>query len=176
MEPVKYAPVGARVPDHVAQGVFSTGVIVLDGREEFVVDFVQGVARPPRIAARIVLNPRVMSQFIDALKANLRKYEEAFGKPPELPRRNADRRPSAKEIYDGLKLPDGVLSGAYANTVRIAHSPSEFYFDFITRFFPTAAVSARVYMSAPQVPRLLESLSTSYENFLKKRDGSPGAE
>jgi hypothetical protein len=175
-EPVQYSPVGARVPDHVAQGVFSTGVIVMDGREEFVVDFVQGVARPPRIAARIVLNARVMGQFIDALKENLRKYEGAFGKPPELPRPDGDRRPSAKEIYEGLKLPDGILSGAYANTVRIAHSPSEFYFDFITRFFPTAAVSARVYMSAPQVPRLLESLSASFENYLKKRNGPPDAE
>jgi hypothetical protein len=172
-EPVKYDPVGARVPERVAQGVFSSGVIVLDGQDEFVVDFVQGVARPPRVAARIVLTARVMSQLIEALKENLGKYEQAFGKPPELPRPNPDRRPGAKEIYSGLKLPDEVLSGSYANTVRIAHSAAEFHFDFITRFFPTAAVSARVYMSAPQVPRLLESLTTSYQHFLAKRQNPP---
>ena len=173
-EPVKYDPVGARVPDQVAEGVFSSGVIVLDGQEEFVVDFVQGVARPPRVAARVVLSPRVMGQFIEALKENLGKYEKSFGKPPELPRPPRDRRPSAKEIYEGLKLPDQQLSGSYANTVRIAHSASEFHFDFITRFFPTAAVSARVYMSAPQAPRLLESLTTSYQHFIKKRQDPPG--
>jgi hypothetical protein len=151
-------------------------VIVLDGRDEFIVDFVQAVARPPRVAARIVLTPHVMSQFIEALKVNLEKFKEKFGEPPELPKPPTNRRPGAKEIYGGLKLPDEQLSGAYANTIRIAHSPSEFHFDFITRFFPTAAVSARVYMSAPQVPRLLESLSTSYQHFLRKRQAPPDAE
>jgi hypothetical protein len=168
-EPLQYDPVGARIPEKVAQGVFSTGVIVLDGWDEFIIDFVQGVARPARVAARVVLNPTVMGQFIEALKSNLQKYEQMFGKPPELPRPPQDRRPSIKEIYDGLRLPEDQLSGSYANTVRIAHSPSEFYFDFITRFFPTAAVSSRVYMAAPQVPRLLESLTTSHQHFLMKR-------
>ncbi|MGB2821997.1 MAG: DUF3467 domain-containing protein [Phycisphaerae bacterium] len=172
-QPLKYDPIGARVPDHVAAGVFSTGVIVMDGQEEFVVDFIQGIAKPLRVAARVVLGPQVMSQFIEALKKNLAKYEQAFGKPPELPRSNTDRRPSPKEVYKGLKLPEEVFSGAYANTVRIAHSPAEFHLDFITRFFPTAAVSARVYMAAPQVPRLIESLSASFQNFLKKKQNPP---
>ena len=173
-EALNYDPVGARVPDRVAEGVFSTGVIVLDSQEEFIIDFVQGLARPPRVAARVVLTPRVMGQFIDALKENLQRYEGAFGKPPQLPQSDPKRRPSIQEIYDGLKLPDEQLSGSYANIVRIAHSPSEFHLDFITRFFPTAAVSARVYMSVPHVPGLLKSLSTSYQHFVDKRQKPPG--
>ena len=170
VESLQFDPVGARVPEHVAAGTFSTGVIILDGWDEFIVDFVQGVSRPPRVAARVILNPRVMAQFIEALKANLQRYEQQFGRPMDLPKPPApEPRPSIKDIYDGLKLPDEQLSGSYANAVRIAHSPSEFCLDFITRFFPTAAVSARVYMAAPQVPRLLESLANSHQHFLKKK-------
>ena len=170
MESLQFDPVGARVPEHVAAGTFSSGVIILDGWDEFVLDFVQGVSRPPRVAARVILNPRVMGQFIEALRANLQRYQQQFGTPPEMPKPpTPEPRPSIKDIYDGLKLPDEQLSGAYANAVRIAHSPSEFCLDFITRFFPTAAVSSRVYMAAPQIPRLLESLVNSHQHFVKKR-------
>ena len=42
----KHAPVRARVPEKVARGVLSTGVLVLDSPNEFVLDFMQGLARP----------------------------------------------------------------------------------------------------------------------------------
>ena len=45
----------------------------------------------------------------------------------------------------------------YANAVMIGHGPHEFSFDFITNFYPHSAVSARVFLSAGQVPRLYES-------------------
>ena len=35
-------------------------------------------------------------------------------------------------------------------------------------FFPTSAVSRRVYLSAPQVPPLLESLSNTFRQFTQK--------
>ena len=98
---------------------------------------------------------------------------QTFGKPLELPRPEAARRPNIKEVYENLKLPDDKLSGAYANAVRIGHSPSEFCLDFITRFFPTASVSARVYMTPPQVARLAESLKASYDNYRKKATKPP---
>jgi hypothetical protein len=69
-----------------------------------------------------------------------------------------------QDIYQDLRLPDEMLSGCYANTVMIGHSPSEFFFDFITRFYPTAAVSARVYLAASQVPQMLGALNTSLQN------------
>jgi hypothetical protein len=165
---VQHAPVGARLPDRVANGVFSTGVIVMEGPEEFVLDFVQGLNRPPRVAARVVLSPRVMSQFVAALRENLQKHEQAFGPPKPLPQPAVERRPSIQEIYQDLRLPDELLSGVYANTVMIGHSPSEFFLDFITRFFPTAAVSARVYLAASQVPKMLGALTTSLQNRLNR--------
>jgi len=172
-EALQFDPVGARLTDRVAEGTLSTGVIILDGPDEFILDFIQGVAQPSRVAARVVMSPRVAGQFLAALKTNLQRYEEVFGKPPELPRPDPQRRPNIKDVYDSLKLSDDKLSGSYANAVRIGHSPSEFCFDFITRFFPTAAVSARIYMTAPQVPRLLESLTASYNHYLSKTRQPP---
>ena len=167
-EQFQHTPVGARLPDKVAHGEFSTGVIVMEGPEEFVLDFVQGLSRPPRVASRIVLTPNVMAQFVAALKDNLQKYEQAFGAPKAMPTPNVDRRPSMQEIYQDLRLPDEMLSGVYANTVMIGHSPSEFFMDFITRFYPNAAVSSRIYLAASQVPQALNALTTSFQNRLNR--------
>ena len=173
-EQLRHDPVGARVPERVAAGVFCTGAIVLQGPGEFLIDFVQSAARPPRVGARVVMNPRVMSQFVQALKDNLQKYEQRFGPPKPMPKPSPNRRRSIPEMYEDLKMPDEQLSGTYATTVMIGHTPAEFSFDFITRFFPTAAVSARVYLSASQVPRVLETLSSSFRNYLNQAQKGPG--
>ncbi len=75
---------------------------------------------------------------------------------------------TAQELYEQLKIPDEELSGVYANAVMIGHTATEFCFDFITTFFPKSAVSKRVYMAAPNVPRLLESLKHSFEQYQRK--------
>ena len=80
----------------------------------------------------------------------------------------SQKPPSAEELYDELKLPDEMLSGVYANAVRIGHSATEFSFDFITTFFPRSCVSARVHLAAPNIPRLLDSLTHSFEQFQRK--------
>ncbi|WP_339727336.1 DUF3467 domain-containing protein [uncultured Gimesia sp.] len=92
-----------------------------------------------------------------AIPETVNKSVEAGQKPP-----------SAEELYDELKLPDEMLCGNYANAVRIGHSATEFSFDFITTFFPRSCVSARVHMAAPNIPRLLDSLSHSFEQFQRK--------
>lgn len=166
-------PLRARVPDHVSEGVFSTGVIVMTGPSEFVIDFLQTMGRPQRVAARVIIPHPVMPQFVDALKKNLDLYSGRFGTPPSppanpQPESGEPRRPTPQEIYDELKLPDNLLSGAYANAVMIGHGPSEFSLDFITSFFPQTAVSSRVFLAAGQIPRLLESLQGAV-NGLRQR-------
>jgi hypothetical protein len=69
--------------------------------------------------------------------------------------------PQIEDIYDELRLPDDMLSGSYANAVLVRHTGTEFCFDFITNIFPRSAVSSRVYMAAPHVPLLLQSLIRS---------------
>lgn len=75
------------------------------------------------------------------------------------------RRASAQEIYDDLKMRDDIHSGSYANAVMIGHGPHEFSFDFITNFYPQSAVSARVFLAAGQVARLAESLRGAWDQI-----------
>jgi len=166
---VQMQNITARVPEHVSRGAFSTGVIVMTGGSEFILDFVQNIGGPPQVAARVVMPHGALPQFAEALRKNLDMYTQRFGPPPELPKVPPPARPqTAQEIYDELKLPDGLLSGAYSNGVMIGHSASEFRLDFLTNLFPHSAVSARVYLSAPQIPRLLESLDSTFKQFQER--------
>lgn len=159
----------ARVPEGISNGIFSTGVLVMTGNTEFVLDFVQNLGQPAQIAARVVMPHSTMPQFIQALKTNLEMYTNRFGDPPELPPPNPNqKKPSLQEIYDDLKISDETLSGSYANGVMIGHAASEFKFDFLANMMPTPAVSSRVYLSAPHVPRLLQSLTKTYDDFQKR--------
>ncbi len=167
----------ARVPDRVADGCFSTGAIVMTGPSEYIVDFLQTIGRPHKVAARVVIPHPVMPQFIEALRTNLDLYKSRFGEPVPPPAQSqtpGQRRPTPQEIYDDLKLPDEVLSGVYANGVMIGHGASEFGLDFLTSFFPQSAVSARVFVAAGQIPRLLESLRGAVTQLEQRRQGGQG--
>jgi len=170
----QHQPVSARVPERLAKGVFSTGVLVLDGPNEFVLDFLQGMTRPYQICQRVVIPINVMDQLIGAVADNLHKYTQTFGMPPALPK-PPQQRPSIQEIYENFKLPEEMLSGAYSNSIMIGHSASEFFFDFITGFYPTAAVSARVFVTAPQVPRMLETLNLARQSYHRRQQPQPPA-
>ncbi len=71
--------VRARVPEHVAVGQISTGVIVVTGATEYILDFVRNLPRPNMIVARVVLPHTVMPQFTDALTTNINLYRQRFG-------------------------------------------------------------------------------------------------
>jgi hypothetical protein len=168
-EQVRAQHVTARVPEGVSQGVFSTGVILMTGANEFVIDFVQNVGPPASVAARVVVPHGVLPQLIEALRKNLDAYGQRFGLPPDLPKPPPGaKRPTVQEIYDELKIADDVLPGAYANGLMIGHTASEFKLDFLTNLFPHSAVSSRVFVSAPQVPRMIESLNATYQQFVQR--------
>ncbi|NIL96183.1 MAG: DUF3467 domain-containing protein [Planctomycetales bacterium] len=165
---VRAKHLSARVPEKVGSGVFSTGVILMTGATEFVLDFVQNLSPPARIVARVVLPHAVLPQVIEALRKNLDMYQQKFGPPPELPRNESQKRPTVQELYDELKLPDEMLAGTYANGLMISHGASEFKLDFLTNMYPHPAVSTRVYLAAPQVPRVVESLNATYQQFQQR--------
>ncbi len=75
----------ARIPEHVARGEVSTGVIVVTGGTEYVLDFVRNLPRPNMIVARVVLPHMVMPQFIDALAANVELFRQRYGELPGTP-------------------------------------------------------------------------------------------
>ena len=207
VQQIQHSAATARIPDEIGRGVFATAVIVLHGTHEYTIDFVQSLARPNRVASRIILPPAVANQFVLALEQALEKYRASFGEIPHEPKSQQqdqgqssekDTAPSVisqpedttstkpvtenttsnaptpesnssnttqpapiADIYDNLKLPDDMLGGVYANMASISHTGSEFCFDFIAQFFPRSAVTARVYMAAPRVPELLNSLKRS---------------
>jgi hypothetical protein len=160
----QHQPVAARVPERIGRGIFTTGVLVLDSPNEFVLDFLQGLTRPYQIAARVIVVPSVMEQIVVAAGDNLEKYTQQFGAPPQMPK-PPQKRPTIAEIYENFKLPDDMLSGAYANSVMVGHSPAEFFFDFITGFYPTAAVSARILTSAHHMPRIVDTFKMAMQQY-----------
>ncbi len=172
---LQHSQVSARVPEDVGHGVFSTGAIVMHGVHEFVIDFLMSMTAPRRIAARVVLPPSVVPLLVGALQENLKKYQDHFGSVPKFPAPVNPQNPGTpapappiSEVYEQLKLPDEMLSGVYANTVMIVHTPAEFCFDFITSFYPRSAVSCRVYLAAPHVPQLLDSLNHSLDQYRRR--------
>jgi len=167
---LQHAAISARVPEKVARGVFSTGALVIQGPHEFAIDFVLRMAQPQQVVARVVLPATVLPSVITTLRDNLGKYQAKFGSPPALPAPPPGvKPPSIQEIYEQLKLSDDLLGGVYANGVLISHSASEFGFDFIANFYPRPAVTCRVFMSAPQIPGLLATLNSSYQQYLNKQ-------
>lgn len=82
-DPNEQHAVRARVPDHVARGVFSTGVIVMTAPTEFVIDFIQNLGRPHQVVARVVMPHPVLPQFVDALMKNIELYRGRYGNLPQ---------------------------------------------------------------------------------------------
>ncbi len=72
----------ARVPENVASGQISTGVIVVTGPTEFVLDFVRSLPRPSAVVSRVILPHSVMPQFVEALEKNIDLYNQRFGLLP----------------------------------------------------------------------------------------------
>lgn len=171
---VQIPGVTARVPSTLGHGVISTGAIVMNGPHVFVLDFLQQMGVPSQLVRRVVLPHAVVPRFIQALEQNLGNYQQKFGEPMKIPKPpKPPKKPTIQEIYDNIKVVDDELPGHFAEGVMIRHSAAEFCFDFVTQFFPNAAVSSRIFMSAPHVPPLLEALKGNYQRFLDT-SGSPG--
>lgn len=97
--------VRARVPEHVARGEISTGVIVVTGGTEYVLDFVRNLPRPNSIVARVVLPHMVMPQFIEALSTNIELYRQRYGDLPGAPQSTAMPTVESHVIHAGTNIP-----------------------------------------------------------------------
>jgi hypothetical protein len=167
---IRNQQVAARVPESVGRGTYATGALILHGPHEFTIDFIQTITRPHQVNARIILSPNILPRLIDALRQNLDTFIQRFGPPAELPKPVPPvKPPSVQEIYEHLKLTDEIAAGVYANTVLITHAPAEFCFDFISSLYPRSTVNSRIFMAAPQVPRLLTTLTQSFDQFQRRQ-------
>lgn len=188
---VRHNHLSARVPESVGEGVFSNGVMILTGQFEIVLDFILRMGEQQRVVARCILPKPVGHQLSMALQENIRNYEARYGAVPKVPTpknvptpndddgedieessgaaesQHPENQPAPpltpkiEDIYDEFKVTDVTYAGHYANAVLIRHSGTEFCLDFITNFFPRSIVSARVFLAAPHVRPLLNSLIRS---------------
>lgn len=206
---VQANPVAARVSEHASRGVFSTGVVLLTGGSEFIVDFVQNLGSPTSVVARVIIPHGAMGRIIDAIERNVEGHEDRYGpipgefitantpteKPAVKPKEEIvaedltseqlvgigemasagtveSSEPSAQDIYDDIRLDPEVENGFYANALMIGHSASEFKLDFIANLYPKSIVTSRVFLSAPQLMRVLQSLKRTYSQFIARNNAS----
>ena len=73
---LQFSQVSARVPDKVSPGVHASGVLLLNGPNEFILDFLQQLVQPPKVATRVVMNPPTLASFIRALDENMGMFEQ----------------------------------------------------------------------------------------------------
>ncbi len=186
----------ARVPESVAKGAFATGVVVMGLPGEMVLDFLQTLVQPNQIVARVVLPWQTVPSLIQAMRHNLENHAKRFGirepiqndldepssdepntstSEPGSPApttkssgesRQLYRQVEAERFYDELRIDEDILVGAYANGAMINHTEFEFKIDFICSLKPYPVVTTRVFLSAPQLRRLLDSLE---EHDAKRR-------
>ena len=203
--------VAARVAEEASRGVFATGVVLLTGGSEFIVDFVQNLGAPATVVSRMIIPPNSMGRIIDAIERNVEGYEDRFGpiddglapaessvmqseETPAAPEEIAPEElsseqlvgmaemasvgtpkpaePTAQDIYDDMRLAASVESGAYANALMIGHSAFEFKLDFIANLYPKSIVTSRIFLSAPQLMRVLQSMKRTYSQFIARQNAS----
>ena len=166
---VQYSQISARVPDKLNRGVFATNALVLTGNQELVCDFLLRMVPPFLLAARVVVPFTALAPMVKAISENLDNFRARFGVPTPLPAPPPNvPQPNIVEIYEQLKIPEDVAVGAYANTLMISHTASEFCFDFILDLFPRPTVTQRIYLSAPQVPPFLNTLKRTLEQLQQR--------
>jgi len=65
-----------------AEGIYSNFVVISHSLSEFVLDFARILPGSPKskVFARVVITPPNVRSLLTALEANVKKYEEQFGK------------------------------------------------------------------------------------------------
>jgi hypothetical protein len=72
-----------KIGDEELKGRYSNLLRITHTREEFILDFINLVPPQGMVTARIVTSPGHLKRIVQALAANLSRYEEAFGPIPE---------------------------------------------------------------------------------------------
>ena len=94
-------------------------MIVLHGPNEYTIDFIQSLARPNRVAARIILPPVVANQFVVALEQALEKYRVSFGHVPnetQAPHSGKNPDSGRSNADDGQKTQDATPTEKHSSS------------------------------------------------------------
>lgn len=118
-------PIRARVPDHVAAGAFSTGVIVMTAQTEFILDFVQNLGRPHQIVARVVMPHYVLPQLVDAMQRNIELYRNRWGELPQTGSPRSSGHEGSGEAGGGRGQAAHPPVSGQTNPLDIKNKPSQ---------------------------------------------------
>ena len=77
--------VEVKIGDEELKGRYSNLLRITHTREEFILDFINLVPPQGIVTARIVTSPGHLKRILQALTANLTRYEETFGVIEEAP-------------------------------------------------------------------------------------------
>ena len=85
MEAKQQGPPGAfnvELGEKEAEGIYSNFVVISHSLSEFVIDFARILPGSPKskVFARVVMTPPNVRSLLTALEANVKKYEDQFGK------------------------------------------------------------------------------------------------
>ena len=74
--------INVELSEEVAEGVYSNLAMIAHSNSEFVIDFIRLMPGVPKakVKSRIIVTPEHAKRLLAALKDNIEKYEEAFGK------------------------------------------------------------------------------------------------
>lgn len=78
-QPQSNQPVEIKIADNFAGGEYANAMQVSHNKEEFILAFMNVLPPSGRICGKIITSPAHMKRMIEALKDNLKKYEEKFG-------------------------------------------------------------------------------------------------
>jgi hypothetical protein len=98
---VEHLPMTARVPEGIRRGVFSTGIMVAQTDDHFVIDFLSTMIEPQEVVARVVVTASALSRIVAALRSNVNRYEQQHGKllPRGKPSAQGDTSRSAASVH-----------------------------------------------------------------------------
>jgi len=85
MEAKQQGPPGSfnvELGEKEAEGIYSNFVVISHSLSEFVIDFARILPGSPKskVFARVVMTPPNVRSLLTALEANVKKYEDQFGK------------------------------------------------------------------------------------------------
>jgi Protein of unknown function (DUF3467) len=76
--------------EETAEGVYSNLVMIAHSNAEFVLDFIRIMPGVPKakVKSRIVMTPEHAVRFLEAMRENISRYEDAFGTIKALPQQD----------------------------------------------------------------------------------------
>ncbi|MCR9014963.1 DUF3467 domain-containing protein [Aquiflexum gelatinilyticum] len=81
-KPIMDQQINVELSEEIAEGIYSNLAMIAHSNSEFVIDFIRLMPGVPKakVKSRIIMTPDHAKRLLAALKDNISKYEQAFGK------------------------------------------------------------------------------------------------